>query len=144
MRSALDFMQMLWRVNHALEQLSKRMETRLGITAQQRMVIRWIGKHEGITAGALAGHLHLDAGTVSAALARMERRGLVVRRRHPGDGRRVVVGLTAAGKRLDRPARSTVEAAVEELLELVNARDVEIAMRVLAELTHALDERSGD
>src|SRR4051794_36778033 len=81
----LALMQALWRVNHAIEQLSKRMELHLGVTAQQRMMVRWIGKHRRITPGQLAANLHLDAGTVSAAVRRMEDRDLVVRRRDASD-----------------------------------------------------------
>ena len=44
---------------------------------------------------------------------------------------------------MDRPARTTVEAAVESMLEVVSPQDAEIAMRVLTELTYALDARGG-
>jgi MarR family transcriptional regulator, organic hydroperoxide resistance regulator len=68
---ALDFLQRLWRLNHALERLSSRMERQLGITAQQRLIIRCIGKYPGVGAGQLAALLHVDPGTVSAALNRL-------------------------------------------------------------------------
>lgn len=132
-------MQALWRLNHAIEQLSKRMELHLGVTAQQRMMVRWIGKHPGITPGQLAASLHLDAGTVSAALRRMEERDLVVRRRDSGDGRRVVIELTRTGRALDRPTAGTVERAIERLLRRRAAEDLGTAMAVLADLTDELD-----
>lgn len=113
---ALEFLRRLWRLDHALARRSRRMELELGVTAPQRLVLRCIGKYPGLTAGQLARLLHLDPGTVSAALRRLEARRLLVRRRDPRDRRRVVIGLTRAGRALDVSAPGTIEHAVERLL----------------------------
>lgn len=120
---ALDTLRRLWRLDHALAQLSRRMERTLGVTGQQRLIVRCIGKYPGINAGQLAGLLHLDPGTVSAALRRLEARALVERRRDPKDKRRVALGLTAAGHALDQPRLGTVEHAVEALLAELSPRE---------------------
>src|SRR5665213_3068487 len=99
--SALDFLQRLWRLNHALEQLSGRMERRFAVTAQQRLIIRCVGAYPGMTAGQLAGVLNVDPGTVSAAFRRLEEKKLLERRRDPGDSRRVALGLTPQGRAID-------------------------------------------
>ena len=39
----LEFMRVLWAVDHALQSTSKWMEVRLGVTGPQRLVIRMIG-----------------------------------------------------------------------------------------------------
>ena len=64
----LDFLRRLWRLSHALERVSSRMKRRLGVTAQQRMILRCVGKYPGLPAGQLAELLHLDPGTISASL----------------------------------------------------------------------------
>ncbi len=135
---ALDFLRRLWQLNHALERVSNRMEKRLNVTAQQRLLLRCIGKYPGVTAGHLAGLLCLDPGTVSASLNRLERRGLLQRRRDPRDGRRVILGLTASGRSMDQPALGTVESAVEQLLEQVPQHDLASAIRLLERLTELL------
>jgi len=135
----LALMRALWRVNHSLERVSKRMQDDLGVTAQQRMMIRWVGKMPRITAGQLAAQLHVDAGTVSAAAGRLERRGLLRRRRDAADRRRVMLELTPAGHALDRPTRGTVESAVQRLLSAARPADVRVADRVLRALCDALD-----
>jgi DNA-binding MarR family transcriptional regulator len=109
--SALAFLGRLWRLNHALERLSARMDRSLGVTAQQRFIIRCVGKYPGITAGALARVLHLDPGTVTAALHRLEAKGHVERRRDDRDRRRVTLGLTRAGIDLDRATSGTARRA---------------------------------
>lgn len=137
---ALDFLQRLWRLNHALEKMSSRMEKRIGVTAQQRLVLRCVGKYPGITAGQLAAVLHLDPGSVSAALNRLGKRGLLERRQDPQDKRRASLGLTPAGRRLDKPDTHTVEGAAERLLAGTSARDMASAVHVLDRLTLLLGE----
>ena len=135
---ALEFLQRLWELNHALERLSGDMASRLGITAQQRLIIRCLGRYPGMPAGALAMLLRVDPGTISAALRRLEAKGLVERRRDARDQRRASLGLTAKGRALDRPASGTVESAVDRLLEAAAPADLEATARVLAQLTAQL------
>jgi DNA-binding MarR family transcriptional regulator len=103
------------------------------------MVIRWIGRHPGISSGQLAAALHLDAGTISTALARMERKGLLRRRRDPADGRRVMLELTPIGRRLDRPTANTVESAVQRLIDSAEPPAIDRSLALLADLTEVLD-----
>lgn len=137
---ALDFLRRLWQLNHALEKVSGRMEERLDVTAQQRLILRCIGKYPGIASGHLADLLCLDPGTVSASLRRLESRGLLDRRRDPKDKRRVALGLTARGRAMDEPSPGTVESAVEELLARVPQSEVESMVRVLETLTQLLHQ----
>ena len=138
---ALDFLQRLWRLNHALERLSGRMEKKFGVTAQQRLLIRCVGAYPGMTAGQLASVLNVDPGTVSAALRRLEQKQLVERRRDPVDSRRVALGLTPLGRALDTPAVGTVEAAVAELLATTPASDLQVLTAALERLTALVDEK---
>ncbi|MBL8721252.1 MAG: MarR family transcriptional regulator [Myxococcales bacterium] len=139
---ALDFLQRLWRLDHATERASARMERRLGITAQQRFVIRCVGAYPGMTAGQLATLLHVDRGTVSATLGRLETKGLLERRRDPVDSRRVVLGLTAKGRALDVPAKGTVEEAVDRMLASTSKEAVLVVAEVLERLAIELDREA--
>lgn len=136
---ALDLMRQVSALNHALERLSSRMDRELGITAQQRLVLRCVGKYPGITAGQLAAVLHLDPGTVSASLRRLDDRQLLERRPDPRDRRRITLGLTTAGRDLDRPTAGTVEEAIEQLLREADAEDVATTKAVLARLAGLLE-----
>jgi DNA-binding MarR family transcriptional regulator len=130
-RGSLEFLQCLWRTGHALERRSRRMERAIGLTSQQRLVLRFLGRFPGVTAGHLAGALHVDPGTLSASLRRLEARGLIERRRDLADTRRVTIGLTRRGRALDVPQPDSVEAAADALLSGVSARDLAATMRVL-------------
>jgi DNA-binding MarR family transcriptional regulator len=136
--AALDFMRGLWQLKHALERLSSRMEEDLAVTAQQHWIIRCVGKYPGLTAGQLANQLHVDPGTVSAALRRLERKELIERRRDPRDRRRVSLGLTRRGRALY--AASTLEVAVDRFLKSSNPRAVATTLRLLASLSGRLED----
>lgn len=135
--TALDFMRGLWQLNHALERLSSKMEDDLAVSAQQHWIIRCVGKYPGLTPGKLATQLHLDPGTVSAALRRLERKHLIARRRDPRDRRRVSLGLTRRGR--DLYAASALELAVDDWLAQSDPRAVATALRVLASLSESLE-----
>jgi DNA-binding MarR family transcriptional regulator len=116
------------------------MEKRFSVTAQQRLIIRCIGKYPGIASGQLASLLHVDPGTVSAALNRLEEKGLLVRGRDPLDKRRAALGLTARGRALDRPMQGTVEDAVVRLLDSARAGEIAATMKVIGKLSELLGE----
>ena len=46
--SALEFIRLLWKVDHELHSVSKRMISRFGLTAPQRLAVRFIGREPGL------------------------------------------------------------------------------------------------
>ena len=135
---ALEFLQYLWRLNHALELVSSSMVRMLGVTAQQRFVIRCVGKFPGMTVGQLARVLHLDPGTVSTTLNRLEQQRLLIRRRDPRDRRRVHLRLTARGRVVDHRSSGTVEHAVERLFRTSSSSSIVRARAVISGLIDLL------
>jgi len=125
MKRSLEVLREIWALNHALESASMRMHATMGVTAQQRMVLRFIGENPSITAGELSELLHVGEATVSTALKRLIERGLVLRHRDKVDKRRMMLVLTAAGKKLDVPTNGTVESAVSAALEEATPEGVE-------------------
>jgi DNA-binding MarR family transcriptional regulator len=134
----LDFLQHLWRLNHAMERTSALMEEHLGVTAQQRLLLRVLSRTPGATSAELADILHVDPATVSVSIKRLEARGLLKRRRLAADRRRVGLQLTAAGRRLARPAALSIETAVASTLRREGRRKGQIARRVLSGLAETL------
>src|SRR5580692_8111883 len=81
----LDFMRLLWSVEHGLQRMSKRMESQLGITGPQRLVLRVVGKFPGLSAGELAHIVRLHPSTITGILQRLVAKGFLARQRDPGD-----------------------------------------------------------
>lgn len=135
----LDFMRLLWELDHALQKASKGMKTAIGVTGPQRLTIRLIGRFPGMPAGQLARLLHVDPSTLTGILKRLERQGLVRRRPDPRDGRRALLGITEKGRRIDLAAAGTVEAAVQRVISETSAVKLGHAREVLKALAAALD-----
>lgn len=135
----LDFLRLLWSVDHALQRASKRMESASGVTGPQRLVIRIVGRFPGIPAGQLAGILHVHPSTLTGILKRLARRGLITRRPDPRDHRRALLGLTAKGRQLDVDLHGTIEAAVRAVFDRLPSSKIRDAAEVLDTFAKSLD-----
>ena len=134
----LQFMQLLWAVVHGLEQTSKRMQGRLGVTGPQRLVLRVAGLFPGLSAGDLATILHVHPSTLTGVIQRLVTQGLLVRADDPHDRRRAILHLTQRGRRANATRKATVESAVADALDGVSTRDRDAARRVLERLAQHL------
>src|SRR5262245_44748475 len=142
MGRTLDFMQRLWAVDHGLQSLSKRMQTELGVTGPQRLVLRAIGRLPRSSAGHIARLLSLDPSTLTGLLQRLEKKQLLVRLRDPKDRRRALFQLTAAGHRLNGTRAGTVEAAVGRATTRARRKELACTSRVLELLAEELTRES--
>jgi len=134
--SVLEFIRLMWSVDHELQRVSKRMVTRIGLTAPQRLAVRFIGIRSGLTPGALAELLHVHPGTVTGFVRQLEQIGLVRIHRSREDTRRLHLELTAKGRAMNRRSSGTVEAAVRRVLSSltpVQRRQASATLRRLAE-----------
>jgi DNA-binding MarR family transcriptional regulator len=138
--AALEFIRLLWKVDHELHSVSKRMMGQFGLTAPQRLALRFVGREPGIALGALAALLHLDPGTVTGIVQRLESAGLVTRVRSEGDTRRMHLDLTPKGRALNRRRTGTVEGAVRRTLASMTASEADAASRVLRRLAVDLEQ----
>jgi MarR family transcriptional regulator, organic hydroperoxide resistance regulator len=139
----LDFMRLLWAIDHQLSSVSKRMTKKLGITGPQRLCIRLIGRFPGIAAGELADALHVHPSTLTGVLKRLETRGLVVRKPDPADKRRALLELTAKGRSFDQQRAGTVESAVRHALARMPEWQVTAARDALSTLASELSAAPG-
>src|SRR4029079_3203081 len=117
----LDFLRLLWSIEHGLQSVSKRMESEIGITGPQRLVLRVVGRFPGLSAGELAHIVRLHPSTITGILQRLVAKGLLDRRRDPKDTRRARLRLKPQATAHTRVSRGTVEKAVTEALEHAGA-----------------------
>ncbi|MFJ9060288.1 MarR family winged helix-turn-helix transcriptional regulator [Streptomyces sp. NPDC102409] len=97
----------------------------LGLTYPQYLAMMVLWEHGPLPVKTIGEQLHLDSGTLSPLLKRLESAGLVRRERSPEDERSVTVHLTSAGTALRERAlpvpRSILRAtgmSVQEVLAL--------------------------
>jgi DNA-binding MarR family transcriptional regulator len=136
----LEFMSLIWRIDHALQRRSKRMEAVLGVTGPQRLVLRIVGRFPGITAGNLARLLHLHPSTLTGVLKRLQQQGLIHRRADPRDARRTLLALTPAGRRLDVETEGTIEATLQRVLQGASQAQLDSARELLSAISTALSD----
>jgi DNA-binding MarR family transcriptional regulator len=134
----LDFMRLLWSVEHGLQRISKRMENELGITGPQRLVLRVVGQFPGLSAGELAHIVRLHPSTITGILQRLVAGGWLERRTDPKDTRRVQLRLKPHATPYTKTTRGTVERAVRNALTRVGGSKVSSAREVLAEIDRQL------
>jgi DNA-binding MarR family transcriptional regulator len=124
----------LYAASRAVTQLYQPLLAPLGITYPQYLVLLVLWEEDGASVRRLSERLHLDSGTLTPLLTRLEAADLVRRERSTEDARVVDIHLTAAGKRLKRAARAIPEALLCRL-----GMNVAEVVRIRRELTHVLD-----
>lgn len=78
----------------------------LGLTYTQYIAMMVMWEHKSVSVGRLCELLCLDTGTLTPMLKKMEKSGLVERRRSMEDERSVIVTITEAGEALREKAAS--------------------------------------
>lgn len=134
----LEFLRVIWQLDHALQRISKQMGATLGVTGPQRLVLRIVGRFPHIPAGQLASILHLHPSTLTGVLKRMQDQGLLQRRADAQDARRSLLELTDLGRQLDVEASGTVEAQVAGVLARTPGHKVRAARELLGQIATAL------
>ena len=107
----------LYAASRSVISLYRPMLAELGITYPQYLVLLVLWTEETSHVKDLAETLHLDHGTLTPLLRRMESAGLVHRQRSTSDERFVEVSLTAAGAALGGQARA-IHCRVKDALDL--------------------------
>ncbi|HEY1341650.1 MAG TPA: MarR family winged helix-turn-helix transcriptional regulator [Bryobacteraceae bacterium] len=135
----LDFMRLLWGIEHGLQSTSKRMRASHGVTGPQRLVLLIASQSPGISAGEVAHVVRLHPSTLTGVIQRLVDKRLLIRDRDPRDTRRIRLRIAAAGQRVIRRSRGTVEAAVERALRRMSNIQVRHAREVLLTVANARD-----
>jgi DNA-binding MarR family transcriptional regulator len=138
----LAFMQQLWQLTHALDAMSKHMESIHGVTGPQRLALRLVGRSPGISAGELAEALRLHPSTVTGIVRRLVDRAFLARRPDPKDARRALLTLLPAGEQLDGQRTHTVEAAVRRAMQHASPAKLAGAQAVITAVIAELERET--
>ncbi|MBO5638943.1 MAG: MarR family transcriptional regulator [Oscillospiraceae bacterium] len=79
--------------------------TELNLTYTQYLVLLVLWEQDGIPVSEICRRLHLDNGTVSPLLKKLEKEGLLEKSRSPEDERVVLITLTDTGRALQERAK---------------------------------------
>lgn len=91
--------------------------TTLGITYPQYLVMMVLWEQDNQPVNDIAHRLLLETNTVTPLLQRMERLGLIARKKGERDKRQQIVSLTEKGRALEKQAYNTIPAGMGEELK---------------------------
>ena len=107
--------------------------TPLGLTYPQYLVMLVLWEKECVSVGDLGQILHLDSGTLTPLLKRMETSGLIKRSRDPNDERRVLISLKDKGRDLSAEAEK-IPKELTKNIEFDNLNQLRDELKVLVNL----------
>ena len=123
----------VYSATHAFNRVYKPLLDRLGVTYPQYLVMLVLWERDGVAVKEIGERLHLDSGTLTPLLKRLEQAGLIKRTRSSEDERRVLIDLTAPGQALKDKARavppSILAASQCSVAELTAVKDEIVALR---------------
>lgn len=76
----------------------------IGITYPQYLVMMVLWENDGLTVSHIGERIFLDSGTLTPLLKRLEKKGIITRKRKKEDERVVEIFLTESGKQLKEKA----------------------------------------
>ena len=106
-------------INHMARLFAQELTARikpLGLTTGTFPALLELWDQDGLTQKQLVTRLGIEQATMANTLNRMERDGLVTRRKDPKDGRAQLVWLTERARRLQGPAIAAAEGVNGDLL----------------------------
>jgi DNA-binding MarR family transcriptional regulator len=119
-RPILDAPRVVGYLIRVAQQVHTRLWTELvpgDLTAPQFAVLDALAEEPGIDQRTVGERASLDKATMAELISRLVRRGLVLRRRDPADGRRNLLALSPGGVDLLAQVRSGVEEVQRQLLD---------------------------
>lgn len=133
----------LLRAREAVMQRFRPMLHKHGVTEQQWRVIRALVESKSTDIGALAELCCILPASLTRIVDTLEGKKLVSRRGHPDDQRRVVVEISAAGRRLFQAVAPHSEAHYREIAAMVGAGRIDAFYAMLDEVIERLEGKQG-
>jgi MarR family transcriptional regulator, 2-MHQ and catechol-resistance regulon repressor len=129
----------LWKATRTVETIARRNVEGFGICLSDFAVLEALLHKGPLPVQALGAKVLLTSGSMTAAVDRLEDRGLVERRRDPGDRRTRIVRLTARGRRIIRGMFARHEQAMEQAVAVLSATERSALVELLRKLGRGVE-----
>ncbi len=124
----------LWKAAKAVEKVDRQSIARTGLKLTDFQILEVLLHKGPLPINTIAGKVLLTSGSMTAAVNRLERRGLVRRVQDPSDGRCFHVHLTADGRRVIREAFAQHRERLENLVRVLSAAERRDIVRLLKKI----------
>ncbi len=116
-RDAAFVVDALRRLFRAIQEYSKAVQSRSGLSSPQLWALQIVGAHPGLSIGELSERMFAHPSTVSGVVDRLERRRALRRQVDERDRRGVRLSLTASGRTLLRRSPPPVQSGLARALD---------------------------
>ena len=105
----------------------------------ESFILQFLARHDGLVLpGAISHEMNISSARITAILNSLENKGLLTREIDPGDRRRILIRLTAAGKDKARQCRQAHLDETVSMLRLLEKDDAGEYVRLTGLLAHRL------
>lgn len=132
------------RIIRATDLHSRRLASEHCLTTPQLLCLRLLTQEGPLTPGSVAKEMYLSQATVTGILDRLERRGLVERRRDQADRRKVSIHLTPEGATAVKQAPLPLQERFATRLEALSNDERQEIERVLAKVVDLMEAQGVD
>jgi DNA-binding MarR family transcriptional regulator len=134
----------LRKIIQAIDQNSKRLVRRVGLTGPQLVILKAVAQHEEVSVGEIARDVSLSQGTVTGIVERLVVRDLILRWKSGQDRRRVMVKATETGHRLLAQAPPLMQEAFMSRFNQLPAWRQTMVLSSLQQLSTIMDTKLAD
>jgi len=134
MVSGVHLWLVLWKATRALEARAQASVVSLGMGLSDFGVLEALLHKGPLAIHELGAKVLLTSGSITTAIDRLERKGLVVRGNDPQDRRARIIRLTAPGRKVIRGAFADHERAMEQAISHLNSQDRATLLKLLRHL----------
>ena len=129
----------LWKATRTLETIARRSVEGLGMCLSDFGVLEALLHKGPLPVSEIGAKVLLTSGSMTAAVDRLERRGLVRRKDDPKDRRARIVHLTTRGRRLIREMFARHEQAMEQAVSVLPAKQRQALIGLLRDLGRGVE-----
>ncbi len=112
-----------------LKYVDREFSNRLGVTAAQIAALFYLEKHDGCLFKDLSGVLLQNKSAITTLVERMQKNGLIEKKKSETDGRASHIYLTDKGRDISEKVRPLVSQYNRELLERFSDAEIEVIHR---------------
>lgn len=110
-----------------------------GIQYSILMSVKGLSRADEVTVNQLAEHLHLSGSFVTIETGKLQARGLIEKKRHHVDGRKIVLSVTKEGKKILGTLTSSQQTINDILFEKLSANEFKMLSSVMTRLATNCD-----
>lgn len=122
----------------ALHRCSDLQFAKLGLTADQFVLLATLARGHALTQRELAARMPSDPSTVRAMLVLLEKKGLISRDTHPTDARARTVALTKAGRQKFQQVWKSGQAIRDQMVSSFSAAEARLLVQLLRRVSESL------